>query len=96
MTDLIERDPGTDAKISRPLTGSEQTTYDDFNTPAAFTARLSTKRDEDTDQMFVVDPMLKAFALVVLDEINLLRTQHALPLRTATQLRDAVRAKMDV
>ncbi len=36
----------------------------------------------------------KAFALVVLDEVNLLRAQHGLSARTAEQLRTALKAKL--
>jgi hypothetical protein len=38
--------------------------------------------------------VLKAFALVVLDEVNLLRSQHGLVERTAAQLRTAVKSKL--
>lgn len=38
---------------------------------------------------------LKAFALTLLDEINLLRSQHALPERTAQQLQTALENKVD-
>lgn len=50
--------------------------------PDELYTRLATKR------------VLKAFALVVLDEINILRGQHALAARTAAQLRTAVKAKL--
>lgn len=40
------------------------------------------------------DPLLKAFALVVLDEINLLRTQAGLPARSVAQLKNAVKQKL--
>jgi hypothetical protein len=40
--------------------------------------------------------ILRAFSLVMLDEINLLRDQHALPARTVAQLKAAVRAKLGV
>lgn len=38
--------------------------------------------------------VLKAFALVVLDEINILRQRAGLPLRTAGQIDDAVKNKL--
>lgn len=38
--------------------------------------------------------VLKAFAGVMLDEINILRQQHGLALRTVEQLRDAVKGKL--
>jgi hypothetical protein len=40
--------------------------------------------------------ILRAFSLVVLDEINILRAQHALADRTPAQLKAAVRAKLGV
>lgn len=40
------------------------------------------------------DRILKAFALVVLDEVNLLRSQHGLAPRTTEQLRTAVKNKL--
>jgi hypothetical protein len=38
--------------------------------------------------------ILRAFALVVLDEINILRAQHSLSARTAEQLRTAIKNKL--
>lgn len=38
--------------------------------------------------------VLKAFALVVLDEINILRQQHGLAQRTAGQIEDAIKNKL--
>ena len=52
------------------------------------------EKEVTTDRIFVSDEAIKAFALVVLDEINLLRAEHSLPARTAQQLRDAVKAKL--
>lgn len=39
--------------------------------------------------------VLKAFALVVKDEINILRAQHGLANRTSAQLINAIKAKVD-
>jgi len=39
--------------------------------------------------------LVRALALVTLDEINLLRGQHSLAPRTATQLRNAIKNKLD-
>lgn len=41
-----------------------------------------------------IQDALKAFALVVLDEINILRGQHALTPRTAAQLKQAIINKL--
>lgn len=38
--------------------------------------------------------LLRALALVVLDEINTLRAEHSLAARTPTQLRNAIKAKI--
>lgn len=38
--------------------------------------------------------LLRAVALVILDEINTLRQQHGLPARTAAQLRTAIRQRI--
>ena len=39
--------------------------------------------------------VLKAFALIVLDEINVLRGQHGLAARTPVQLVNAIKGKVD-
>lgn len=50
--------------------------------------------DNESDFQTRFDPLLKAFALVMLDEINVLRTQAGLPARTVQQLQAAVKAKI--
>lgn len=50
--------------------------------------------DEAADIQTKFDPLLKAFALVVLDEINALRTQAALPVRTVQGIKNAIKAKL--
>jgi hypothetical protein len=44
--------------------------------------------------MDAVEGYDRAFALVVLDEINTLRAQHSLAARTVTQLKTALRNKL--
>lgn len=39
--------------------------------------------------------VIRALALVTMDEINILRDLHSLPLRTASQLLNAIEAKID-
>ncbi len=39
--------------------------------------------------------ILRAFMLLMLDELNTLRAQHSLPARTKTQLRNAIISKID-
>ena len=48
----------------------------------------------DTLYQRIPKRVMKAFALVVLDEINILRDQHGLVLRTEAQLRTAVKGKL--
>ena len=50
--------------------------------------------DAIADELTQARTILRAFAEVVLDEINLLRAQHSLPARTLAQLRTAVRSKL--
>ena len=50
--------------------------------------------DSIADELTQTRTFIRAFAEVVLDEINNLRSQHALPPRTLTQLRNAVRGKL--
>ena len=61
-------------------------------------AKTDAKKEKQMSRIFgseeKVDKILKAFALTVLDEVNLLRAEHSLPPRTAQQLRDAVKAKL--
>jgi hypothetical protein len=64
---------------------------------AAPVAKTAGEIDTDKDQIastIDVDPYLRAFALVMLDEINTLRSQHSLADRTATQLKAAVKSKL--
>jgi hypothetical protein len=51
-------------------------------------------KDEDADIQKQFSPTLKAFAMVMLDEINILRTTAGLPVRTPAQFKAAVRAKL--
>ena len=60
-------------------------------------AKTAGEIDADKDTVVSridLDPYLRAFALAMLDEINLLRDQHSLAARTATQLKNAVKAKL--
>lgn len=57
---------------------------------------ISNNRDVLANNIDSPESYEKAFALVVLDEINLLRANAGLPTRSASQLKTAVRNKMDV
>lgn len=61
---------------------------------AALTSRREAKEalDKATSRM---ESLIRAFALVVLDEFNTLRDQHGLAARTAAQLRSAIKGKLD-
>jgi len=56
-------------------------------------ANLEASKDT-TANTIDVDPYLRAFALIMLDEINNLRAQHGLNPRTKAQLKTALRNKL--
>jgi hypothetical protein len=58
-------------------------------------AELSAQLDSIADEIGTGVQYDRAFALVVLDEINALRTAATLPMRTAAQLKTPVRNKLD-
>lgn len=55
---------------------------------------LSDARDSTASNLDQVESLERAFALVVLDEINVLRAQHSLADRTISQLKTALRNKL--
>lgn len=57
-------------------------------------ADLNAARDGAVAALDGAEDLMRAFALVMLDEINLLRAQHQLAPRTPQQLKNAVRAKL--
>ena len=61
---------------------------------AVDTQELSDQRDSITEQFDRVDDIIRAVALVVLDEINILRTRDGLTARTVAQMRTAIRNKL--
>jgi len=61
---------------------------------AAIDIEIDVEKTAEADIELVFDSTLKAFALVVLDEINILRTQAGLPSRTVQQLKTAIKAKL--
>ncbi len=58
-------------------------------------ALLSVQSDSIANELETSQTIMKAFSLVVLDEINVLRAQHSLSARTIAQLKVAVRNKLD-
>ncbi len=58
-------------------------------------AALDASRDAyAADQLDQEERILRAFMKVMLSEINILRSEHSLNLRTLPQLRDAIRAEL--
>ncbi len=78
------------------LTGDIFTLMDPAARDAVDAAELAARRDDLSDEIDRTETFMRAFALVVLDEVNLLRALHALPDRTIVQLKTAVRGKLDV
>ena len=91
--------PGTD--IANPPKFCNGATYRNATAPeiAAWAAKL----DEDLDLLDkknakaeVTDrKVLRAFMLIVMDEINILRDEHGLAPRTADQLSTAIQNRID-
>lgn len=77
------------------ITGDSVTLADQATRDAIDATGLSEKRDNIANEMDKLESYTRAFALVVLDEINLLRTNAGLQARTAAQLKTAVRNKLD-
>lgn len=53
-------------------------------------------RDDLANNIEKPETYERAFALLILDEINNLRAEHSLLLRTVQQLKNALRNKMDI
>jgi hypothetical protein len=76
------------------VTGDVVTLMDQAARDAVDAAEVESRRDQVVAQLDQVEDVLRAFMLVVMDEINLLRGQHALADRTVAQLRSAIRGKL--
>ena len=76
------------------ITGDVISLLDQAARDAVDAAEDTAQLDEIADELTQTRTITRAFAEVVLDEINLLRAQHSLPARTLTQLRNAVRSKL--
>lgn len=81
---IIEFPGGIPSQTNQDLWTQE---YNDYVAGGGLLAELA-----DIEAQF--DQPLKAFALVVLNEINILREALGLPERTVQQLKDAVEAKL--
>lgn len=76
------------------ITGDTVSEMSQGEKDAVDAAALEAQRDSTAAQLDVVEDVLRAFALVVLDEINTLRSQHGLADRTIAQLKAGVRARL--
>lgn len=63
-------------------------------TQADINSYRAEQKAKQADIEVVFDASLKAFALVVLDEFNILRNALGLPERTVAQLKKAVRERL--
>lgn len=59
------------------------------------TAKIIDAKDTEAEKIEIASSFVGAFALLVLDEINLLRTEAGLIPRTLAQLKSALRSNMD-
>lgn len=57
-------------------------------------ARADTLRDNTVTETDNMEALIRAVVQLVVDEINTLRAQHALPARTLAQVRTAIRNKL--
>ena len=77
------------------LTGDIFTLMDATAQAVVDAALLVTQRDDLADEIEELESYSRAFALIVMDEINILRAQHGLADRTPAQLKNALRNRLD-
>lgn len=76
------------------ITGDVVTLMSQAERDAVDAAELVTQRDTVTAQLDQLEGIMRAFALAVLDEFNVLRSKHGLPSRTIAQMKAVVRNKL--
>jgi len=76
------------------ITGDVVTLMDQAARDAVDAAELEASRDSTTNGLDQVESLDRAFALVILDEINTLRALHSLADRSIAQLKTALRNKL--
>jgi len=99
ITNYIE-EPDLSAVIGQPakywkITGNSVSLINQAARDAIDTAELAVARSELADEIDRSETFMRAFALVVLDEVNILRTNAGLSPRTAAQLKSAVRNRLN-
>ena len=76
------------------ITGDTVSLADQSTRDAIDLAESEASKDATADRVDTVESYERAFAEVVLDEINVLRQQHSLADRTLSQLKTALRGKL--
>lgn len=76
------------------ITGDVVTLMSQAERDAVDAADLEAARDGIVNILDGTEEILRAFASVMVDEINILRANHSLPDRTLAQLKTAIRNKM--
>jgi len=76
------------------VSGNQVRLMNDTGRAAVDSVELASNRENTLAELDQVEGVLRAFTLVLLDEINVLRAQHTLPPRTIAQLKSAVRTKL--
>ena len=93
-------EPDLSAVISEPmkywsLSGDAFSLVDQATRDSIDLDLLSASRDALANDIDRLESYSRAFALTVLDEINILRAEHGLSARTASQLKTALRNKLN-
>ena len=92
-------DPDLTAVAGQPvkywiITGDVVTLMDQAAMDVVDAAELEAQRDAAAAELDQVENILRAFMLIVLDELNILRGNDGLADRTVAQLRNAIRGKL--
>jgi hypothetical protein len=91
--------PDMSAVVGQPskywtITGDAVTLMNQAERNAVDAAALSASLDAISNEIDTAQSYSRAFAEIVMDEINILRSQHALAPRTLAQLKTALRNKL--
>ena len=93
---LTYKDAGVDIDAGNDLTTVNGQVFSEWDAENGGDATLTLRKQaqDALDKIASNEALIRALALVVLDEINLLRDEHALANRTAAQLRTAIKTKI--